>query len=80
MKEWERRIGMADQYGTCATVSFYPADDEVDEPAMCVSLGIGQCESRCYPTAVAARQMAAALLDAAEAFDAASSDNETRRE
>jgi hypothetical protein len=59
----EKRIGFADLYGTTATVR---VDDEGD---IATELMCGQCGGRGYPTPEAARQYAAALLDAADRSD-----------
>ena len=60
MNEWEVRIGLADMFGTVATVGFIPDDDE-GEAVITLKVGIGNCEARSFPTAVAARQFAAGL-------------------
>ena len=73
MKEWTKRIGLADHYGTTAEVTFYPADNE-SEADLTFSLGIGGCSAHTTPTPEAARQLAAALLDAADAVDATTVD------
>jgi hypothetical protein len=74
MKDTEKRIGMADLYGTTATVSFWPPDDEDDTPTIALRLGVGQCRAEGFPTVEAARQLAAALLDAADQMDQAESE------
>jgi hypothetical protein len=48
--EWEKKIGLADIYGTVAEVSFLPV--------------------HVSPTAGALRQLAAAMLDGADAMEA----------
>jgi len=56
----EKKIGFADIYGTTAAV-------EVDDDGgIRAELMIGQCGGCGYPTSEAARQYAAALLDAAD--------------
>lgn len=59
----ERKVGFADTYGTTASV-------EVDDDGgIRTDLMVGQCGGCGYPTAAAARQYAAMLLDAAEKSD-----------
>lgn len=59
----EKRIGFADLYGTTAIVR---VDDDGD---IVTAIESGQCGGRGYPTSEAARQYAAALLDAADTSD-----------
>ena len=73
VKEWTKRIGLADHYGTTAEVTFYPVDDEGDAD-LTINIGIGGCIAEAAPTPEAARQLAAALLDAADAVDATTVD------
>ena len=68
MSDFEKRIGLADCYGTVAAVEF---TDEDGEGMIAMSLSVGQCQGRGYPTSEAARQIAAALLDAADAMEGA---------
>lgn len=77
MNDWEVRVGMADMYGTVATVGYY-AEDEDGDAIISLRLGIGNCEARTAPTAVAARQLAAALLDAADALEPLKADASRR--
>jgi hypothetical protein len=59
----ERKVGFADTYGTTAAV-------EVDDDGeIRTELTVGLCGGTGYPTAAAARQYAALLLDAAEKSD-----------
>ena len=60
----ERKVGFADIYGTTAAVR---VDDDggIETEVM-----VGQCGGCGYPTVEAARQYAAALLDAADRSDA----------
>lgn len=57
----ERRIGLADLYGTTAQVELG------DDGDINLRVYSGMCGARAYPTPEAARQLAAALIDAAEA-------------
>lgn len=66
MSDFERVVGLADTYGTRATVRFYEDDEG---PSMQLSVEAGLCGGRGYPTPEAARQLAAALLDAADRFE-----------
>jgi hypothetical protein len=66
----DRRIGLADSYGTTAEVSVYGDDGETSSIQLRVA--VGQCGGSGWPTPAAARQLAAALLDAAEAAEASS--------
>ncbi len=59
----ERKVGFADMYGTTASVE---VDDGGD---IRTELMVGQCGGTGYPTAEAARQYAAMLLDAADTSD-----------
>ncbi len=59
----ERKVGFADIYGTVASVE---VDDDGD---IRTDMTVGQCGGCGYPTPEAARQYAAALLDAAEKSD-----------
>jgi hypothetical protein len=63
----ERRIGMADVYGTTAEVDLM--EDEGGEGGILLRLHCGQCGARAYPTPEAARQLAGALMDVAEAAE-----------
>jgi len=67
MSDWEKRIGLADHYGSTVEVGFEDPGD--DDACIALWLGVGQCGGRGYPTAEAARQIAAALLDAADAME-----------
>lgn len=67
MTELEKVIGLGDLYGTRATVTCW--SDE-DGPSLSIALTAGVCGGRGYPTPEAARQIAAALLDAADRFEA----------
>jgi hypothetical protein len=67
-EETEFRVGFADNFGTVAEVNFWPEDEDNDATIQ-VALGIGSCWARGYPTPSAARQMAAALLDAADRME-----------
>lgn len=60
----ERKVGFADIYGTVAAV------EVADDGEIRAELMVGQCGGCGYPTSAAARQYAAALLDAAERSDA----------
>lgn len=62
----EKRIGLADSYGTTATVIF---TEEEGETSIQLRVSIGQCGATGYPTPAAARQLASALLDAADAAE-----------
>jgi hypothetical protein len=67
-EETEVRIGLADHHGTVAEINFWPEDAE-DKAQINLNLGSGSCWARGYPTAAAARQIAAALLDAADRME-----------
>jgi len=67
--EWEKRIGLADMHGTVATVGFTPADSEGDAITS-LTLKTGGANVFTAPTPEACRQLAAALLDGAEAMEA----------
>lgn len=62
----DARIGFADPYGTTADVS---VDGDQTERSIQVHVGVGQSGATGYPTPAAARQFAAALIDAAEAVE-----------
>lgn len=75
MTDWTKRIGFADHSGVVAEVEFIDAGhnntgDQWDAD-VAVSVGIAGCQARGYPTKEACRQLAAALLDAADAMDRA---------
>jgi hypothetical protein len=67
-EETEVRIGLADHCGTVCEINFWPEDPE-DKAQINLNLGGGSCWARGYPTAAAARQIAAALLDAADRME-----------
>jgi hypothetical protein len=67
---WEKKIGLADIYGTVAEVSFIPADGEGDAMTT-VTMRNGAFTLHASPTAGALRQLAAAMLDGADAMEAA---------
>jgi hypothetical protein len=67
-EDWERKIGMADMHGTVATVNYSPPDSEGDAYTS-VSLTSGAASIHAAPTPGALRQLAAAMLDAADAMD-----------
>lgn len=66
--DYERTIGFADTAGTrgTVTVDVGDPDDPDDEPQIGIALEAGFCGGRGYPTIEAARQFAAAILDAAD--------------
>lgn len=66
--EFEKVIGLADTYGTRATVSCHTDEDG---PSLTVAIMAGFCGGRGFPTPEAARQLAAALLDAADRYEQA---------
>lgn len=70
MSDWTKRIGLADFDGTTAEVRFW-GEDEDNEPTIVLWLGINGCGGRGFPSADAARQLAAALLDAADLMEKA---------
>jgi len=70
MSDFERRIGLADHYGTTAEVSVEAEGSEF-EAGISLWIGVGQSGGRGYPTIEAARQIAAALLDAADSMEKA---------
>lgn len=64
----ERRIGLADIYGTvCEVTVLDDTDDDDAEPSIHLTLSCGASSTRGIATPTAARQIAAALLDAADA-------------
>ena len=67
-EDFNRVIGLADTYGTRATVR---CDVDEDGPALSLAVEAGFCGGRGYPTPEAARQVAAALLDAADRYEQA---------
>lgn len=62
----DQRIGLADPYGTTADVNANPEEGSIQ-----LRVGVGQCGGTGYPTPAAARQLASALLDAADAVEEA---------
>lgn len=67
-EQWNKRIGLADAYGTVAEVAYMPADAEGDALAQLV-VRSGAASLHCCPTPQALRQLAAALLDGADAME-----------
>jgi hypothetical protein len=65
-EDFERIVGLADMYGTRATIR---CSIDEDGPALSLSVEAGFCGGRGYPTPEAARQVAAALLDAVERYE-----------
>ena len=63
MSDYERTIGFADMWGTRAEVSCL-FDDDGEDPSIHVTLVVGAFRASGIPTLEAARQLAAALLDA----------------
>ena len=64
---FERKIGFADMHGTTAEVSVDREDVNDDEEAgIHVKIQSGFCQGAGFPTVEAARQLAAALLDAVD--------------
>lgn len=59
----EERIGTADTYGTSVEVVYSPTDEHGDGMIF-LSLTVGGFHARSAPTPGAARQIAAALIDA----------------
>jgi hypothetical protein len=70
-EEWEKKIGLADIYGTVAEVSFVPADGEGDAMTT-MTMRNGAFTLHASPTPAALRQLAGALLDGAEAMETSS--------
>lgn len=68
--KWEKTIGLADLHGTVARINYDPPEDESDAYAS-FTLSCGSASMHCSPTPEAMRQLAAALLDAAEQTDRA---------
>lgn len=64
-EDWERTIGLADAHGTVARVAF---DEDEDGAIASVSLRSGAAAILACPTPEALRQLAAAMLDAADAM------------
>lgn len=75
MADWIKRIGFADHSGVVAEVEFIDETDDF-EASVAISVGIAGCQSRGYPTREACRQLAAALLDAADSMDRAEQETE----
>lgn len=71
-EEWERKIGLADMNGTVVAVSFMPPDDEEDDGHLSMVTETGGARVFSSPTAAAARQLAGALLDGADAMEGTS--------
>jgi hypothetical protein len=68
----ERKVGLADLYGTTASVNVDLEDLEPGErPVISFRVNVGQCGATGFPTPSAARQLSAALLDAADAVEGA---------
>jgi hypothetical protein len=67
-EEWNKRIGLADAHGTVVDVNYSPADPEGDALLQIVARS-GASSLHCYPTPQALRQLAAALLDGADALE-----------
>lgn len=67
--EWEKRIGLADMHGTLATVGFTPADSE-GGAITSLNVRTGAASILSMPSPEACRQLAAALLDGADAMEA----------
>jgi hypothetical protein len=64
---FEKKVGFADHAGTVAEVSVDREDVAEDEEAeIHVKISAGYCQGAGFPTVEAARQLAAALLNAAE--------------
>lgn len=70
-EEWEKKIGLADHYGTLAEVSFHPAEAEDEYPFGSVAMRCGNFHAIGTPTPTAARQLAAALMDLADCLEEA---------
>ncbi len=67
--EWTRRIGLADRDGTTVEVSLVPGD--ADGPGIVgFHVQTGGAVIHASPGPTACRQLAGALLDAADALDA----------
>jgi hypothetical protein len=66
---WTRTIGMADMNGTVADVTFEPAADELPAQTS-IHLRTGGARLHMSPTPAALRQLAAAMLDGADAMEA----------
>lgn len=62
-------IGLADHQGTRVTVSYDPADEEAGG-LISLTVALGMFSAYSSPTPSAARQVAGALLDAADRADA----------
>lgn len=67
---YERIVGLGDVFGTRAEVSVLSDDDE--PPTIHISLMAGQSGGRGIASIEAVRQLAAALLDAADRAEAES--------
>lgn len=72
MIEFVRKIGFADSYGTRAEVK--AGDDVVGDDEISLEVSAGFCSGQGFPTLEAARQLAAALLDAVEHVEKESAD------
>ena len=66
-EEWEKTIGLADMHGTRVRVVYSPADADGDAMAS-LNILTGGATVFTSPTPEACRQLAAALLDAADAM------------
>lgn len=69
MTDFEQRVGLADSYGTLATVLV-----NEDDPCIQFRLESGMCGGTGFPTPEAARQIAGALLDAADRVERAAAE------
>lgn len=66
---WERKIGLADHDGTTVEVRWVPADEEGDG-LVGIYLQTGAATLNAHAEPIALRQLAAALLDGADALEA----------
>lgn len=66
---YEQVIGFGDHAGTRFEVAAEPPDDPDGEASVHMAVMAGMCGGRGMPTRKAARQMAAAVLDACDAAD-----------
>lgn len=67
-ESWSKRIGLADRDGTVVEVHYSPPDSEGGAIVQVVTR-TGAASLHCCPTPQALRQLAAALLDGADAME-----------
>lgn len=67
---YAKTIGIGDSYGTRIEINGEPPEDEEDDPTVSINVSLGFCGGRAFASPEVARQVAAAILDAADAAEA----------